>query len=186
MVLLIDNSGTSVNILGSMVRSLGYSVITAANTTSSENFNAADYEAVILSPGMAVYDDSGLSSWMMRSETEIPLLALCQSMFRLVSLRGGDVTASGPVFREDTVSHTGESLFRGIPQRFRITERRFHSVNRGTVPDIFEKEAFSSDGSIQGISLSGSRVYGLAFDPCLYRAECGIIIISNFLDPGKV
>ena len=181
MVLIVDNSGFTASITAAMIRSLGYGAAVLPCTTDYRSINITDYGAVILTagPGNLVYETTG---WIIAAQQGgVPLLGVCQGMELIVRHNGGVVAKSVPVMCEDTLSHSGEGLFRGICQRFRVVLRQSHTIDRKTLPQSFEAEAYSSNGSVQAVSILNKKVYGTAFDPSNYRTEHGIKILYNFL-----
>ncbi|HPS57826.1 MAG TPA: hypothetical protein PK514_06940 [Spirochaetota bacterium] len=182
MVLVVDNYGSAANITAAMIRSLGSGAVVLSCSTDPRDVNIRDYSAVILTagPGNLLYD--ALGSSLANQHGRIPLLGVCQGMEMIVRQHGGSVVNTGHVLSEDTLSHTGEGLFRGIGQRFRVALRRNHTIDKKNLPQVFETEAYSSDGAVQCLSIASERVYGTGFDPSNYRTEHGIKIFYNFLN----
>ena len=179
MILIIDNYGSSANILASMVRGLGLDVELCSDDMTGRDVRAELYKCVILSSGPGE-GGRGLSAGLIRSARGISILAICQSMNLAAVESGARLSASEPLFCEDTLSHTGEGLFRGIPQRFRVVMRQSQTIVKTSLPAVFEAEAYSSNGSIQGISCAERSIYGLGFDPAAYRTEYGLELLRNF------
>jgi anthranilate synthase component 2 len=79
------------------------------------------------------------------------------------------------------VRHTGESVFRGLPQDFHAT--RYHSliVARETLPKELIVTAETSDGTIMGLRHTGLPIHGVQFHPESIATEYGRAMIKNFL-----
>lgn len=165
-----------------MVRSLGFDAVILPCTTDPGRVNIMDYSAVILTAGPGNIDRDGLGCSLVNRQEPVPTFGICQGMYMIVRLYGGSVSDARPLMCEDTLSHTGEGLFNGISQRFRVVLRQSHAVDRKTLPQVFETEAYSSSGAVQGISISNRKVYGTGFDPSNFRTEHGLKIFYNFLN----
>lgn len=181
MVLLVDNYGRSANVLAFMVKSLGKEVSVVPDSETRYLEDLGFFESVILSPGTGAGTGDGLSDSIIRGHIQVPVFGMCQWMYRFLQEAGGTVVKSRPVFIEDTLSHTGEGLFTDVPQRFRIVLRQTHTIDRKTIPENFDTDAYSSDGSVQGINCNERKIYGTGFDPSSYRTESGLVILRNFL-----
>lgn len=182
MVLIVDNYGSTANITASMVRSMGSGVVVLPCNTDPGSVDIRDYTAVILTAGPGNMAGNYLGCSLAGREAGVPLLGVCQGMDIIVRYYGGSVFRNDPVMREDTLSHTGEGLLSGISQRFRVVLRQFHAIDKKTLPQVFETEAYSSSGAIQCISIADKKVYGTGFDPSNYRTEHGLKILYNFLN----
>ena len=183
MVLIIDNYGFAANITASMVRSLGYAAVVLPCMTDPCRVDVRDYAAVILTAGPGNLSNGSLACCLAGQNSGVPLLGVCQGMELIVRQRGGSVAGTARFMCEDTLSHTGDGLFRGIGQRFRAVLRQVNAVDRKTLPEVFETDAYSSSGAVQAISIAGEKVYGTGFDPSNYRTEHGLKIFYNFLNP---
>jgi anthranilate synthase/aminodeoxychorismate synthase-like glutamine amidotransferase len=98
---------------------------------------------------------------------------------------GRIVRAPGIVHgKQDVISHTGENIFRDLPQRFKAV--RYHSLcaEKETFPESLEIEAYSSDGVIQGVRHKELPVFGIQFHPESYMTEQGIKLLQNFVESG--
>lgn len=143
--------------------------------------NVGDYSAVILTAGPGSLAGNSLGSILVKKNPGTPLLGICQGMHLIARIHGAAVVKSA-LMCEDTLSHTGEGLFAGISQRFRVVLRHGHEIDRSALPREFEADAYSSTGAVQGISICGRKIYGTGFDPSNYRTENGIKIFYNFLN----
>ena len=182
MVLIVDNFSSTAGITASMVRSLGFKTVVLPYNTDPAGVNIRDYSSVILTAGPGNMVAGSLGPGIVARQSGVPLLGVCQGMNMVARHYGGSVTKTGPVMCEDTLSHTGEGLFRGIDQRFRVVLRQAHEVDKKFLPQIFETEAYSSSGAVQSISISKEKVYAAGFDPSNYRTEHGLKILYNFLN----
>ncbi len=80
------------------------------------------------------------------------------------------------------IYHEGLTVFKGLPIPFNAT--RYHSliVDRGSLPDVLEITAITSDdGLIMGLSHKKHNTHGVQFHPESIASEYGHEIIGNFL-----
>jgi len=183
MILLIDNYDSfTYNVVHSLEK-LGEDVEVIRN---DHDFNAIDfgmYSAVILSPGPSNPDNAGITLDVIENNPGLPLLGICLGMQAIVQSFGGKIVrAPGIVHgKQDSISHTGESLFYGIPQKFKAV--RYHSLcaEKASFPGVLDIEAYSSDGVIQGIKHKEKNIFGIQFHPESYMTEHGDAIFKNFL-----
>ncbi len=183
MILLIDNYDSfSYNIVHSF-ETMGIDVEVFRNDHDIKAIDFTKYSAIVISPGPSNPDKAGISLDIIRKNPGLPLLGICLGMQAIVQEYGGRIVRAPEIVhgKQDVISHTGENLFKDIPQRFKAV--RYHSLcaEKETFPDTLEIEAYSSDGVIQGISHKTLPVYGIQFHPESYMTEYGIVLLENFL-----
>lgn len=182
MVLIVDNFSFTADITASIVRSLGFETVVLPYNTDPAGVNIRDYSSLILTAGPGNMVNHSLGSSLVARHSGIPLLGVCHGMNMVVRHYGGSVIKTRPVMCEDTLSHTGEGLFLGISQRFRVVLRQAHEIDKKSLPRVLETEAYSSSGAVQSFSIPKEKVYAAGFDPSNYRTEHGIKIFYNFLN----
>jgi anthranilate synthase component 2 len=81
-----------------------------------------------------------------------------------------------------TIHHDGTGVFRGLPSPFQAT--RYHSliVERETLPDCLEVNAWLEDGTIMGLRHKTLPIEGVQFHPESIASEHGHAMLRNFLD----
>lgn len=183
MILLVDNYDSfTYNVVHSLER-LGEDVDVIRNDHNFDLIDFSSYKAVIISPGPSNPDNAGITLDVIGKNPGLPLLGICLGMQAIVQSFGGKIVrAPGIVHgKQDTISHTGEGLFQGVPQKFKAV--RYHSLcaEKVSFPDSLDIEAFSSDGVIQGIKHKTKKIYGIQFHPESYMTEYGDNIFRNFL-----
>jgi len=183
MILLIDNYDSfTYNIVHSL-ESMGHDVEVLRNDHDFASIDFSRYSAIVLSPGPSNPDNSGITLDVIEADHGLPVLGICLGMQAIVQSFGGRIIrAPGIVHgKQDTISHTGEGLFRDLPQKFRAV--RYHSLcaERESFPEVLDIEAFSSDGVIQGIRHKERKIFGIQFHPESYMTEYGDEIFRNFL-----
>ncbi len=183
MILLVDNYDSfTYNIVHALER-LGEDVNVIRNDHDFEAIDFSRYSSIIISPGPSNPDNAGITLKVIEKNPGLPLLGICLGMQAIVQSFGGRIVrAPGIVHgKQDTISHTGDGLFHGVPQKFKAV--RYHSLcaEKDTFPEVLDIEAFSSDGVIQGIRHKHENIFGIQFHPESYMTEHGETIFRNFL-----
>ncbi len=186
MILMIDNYDSfSYNIVHCF-ESMGHDVEVIMNDHDIETIDFEKYTSIVISPGPSNPDNAGITLEVIRRNPGLPLLGICLGMQAIVQEYGGRIVrAPGIVHgKQDVISHTGENIFRDLPQRFKAV--RYHSLcaEKETFPESLEIEAYSSDGVIQGVSHKELPVFGIQFHPESYMTEHGIKLLQNFVETG--
>jgi anthranilate synthase component 2 len=138
---------------------------------------------VVISPGPGSPTDAGVSLAVL-SRSQVPTLGVCLGHQCLGALYGAEVVrGAAPVHgRASAITHTGEGLFEGVPQRFLAA--RYHSlvVNPLTMSDALEATAWSDDGALMGLRARDRpwRV-GVQFHPESVLTPEGPRLVRNFL-----
>jgi anthranilate synthase component 2 len=141
-------------------------------------------EAVVISPGPGVPEDSGVTMEMVRAAANLPLLGICLGHQAIAAVHGGHVVrAPEPVHgKTSTVCHKGEGLFEGLPDGFEAT--RYHSliVDRETFPADLEITAWTEDVAIMGLRDRARPHFGVQFHPESYLCHEGKKLLARFLE----
>jgi anthranilate synthase component II len=84
-----------------------------------------------------------------------------------------------------SISHAGESVFRGLPSPFLAT--RYHSlvVKKDTLPSCLKATAETPDGLIMALAHESLPVHGVQFHPESITSQHGHQILRNFLDLAR-
>jgi len=79
------------------------------------------------------------------------------------------------------VTHTGDGIFKGLPERITVWHSHFDEVK--ALPNGFKRTASNDTCPIQAMQEKGRRVYGVQFHPELFDDEHadGRKIVENFL-----
>ncbi|VTT87928.1 Anthranilate synthase, amidotransferase component [Halorubrum sp. DM2] len=158
------------------------------NTASLDEIEAADPDAVIVSPGPGHPKnerDVGVTMPVLRDlSTRVPTLGVCLGLEAAVHEYGGTVGhAPEPVHgKAFAVDHDGEGVFRGLDQGFRAG--RYHSLAATEVPDAFEITATTDhDGEsiVMGIRGREHPIEAVQFHPESVLTGSGHDLIRNFL-----
>jgi anthranilate synthase/aminodeoxychorismate synthase-like glutamine amidotransferase len=185
-VLVIDNYDSFVYNLVQYLGELGAEpVVHRHDAISIEEMQALAPDAVLISPGPGRPEDAGLSNEAIRAfgEHGTPVLGVCLGLQCIGQLYGGEVVRAPRVMHGKTseIRHTGNGVFRNLPNP--ITATRYHSlvVERDTVPDVLEITAESEDGLVMGLRHREFPIEGVQFHPESILTIAGHQLLSNFL-----
>ena len=139
---------------------------------------------IIISPGPGKPEDAYVSINILKEyESKIPILGVCLGHQIMAYVHGGTVKKGiRPMHGKVTkISHSGKSLFLGLPSNFSVT--RYHSLvtEEYSVSQKFNIDAKSQDGAIMAISHKELPLYGIQFHPEAVLTEHGHDILKNFL-----
>ena len=150
---------------------------------------ASDASHVMISPGPCTPDQAGISMAAIEALAgSRPILGVCLGHQSIGQVFGGRIVHARQIMHGKTsaVRHTGEGVFRGLPDPFVAT--RYHSlvIARDTVPACLEVTAWteSDDGSvdeIMGVRHRELPIEGVQFHPESIMTEHGHDLLRNFL-----
>jgi anthranilate synthase component 2 len=139
--------------------------------------------AIVISPGPGTPARAGRCIDLIRLNTAIPLLGVCLGHQAIAEAFGARVVRGAlPVHgKVSEVHHHGERLFEACPDPMHTA--RYHSlvVQPGTVPDVFDIDAHTADGTIMALSHKDRPIFGIQFHPESYGTTGGDLLIVNFL-----
>ncbi len=180
-VLIIDNYDSFTYNLKHALQIAGLRVEVLLNDTPGLLRKAADYDALVISPGPSRPSNSGHSPQVFSEYYQNkPILGVCLGMQIINEVLGGvTVKAPEPAHGKTAlVSKTEDSrLLRGLPPTFRAA--RYHSLVCADIPGEYNITARRNEVvmTIEHISLP---VFGVQFHPESFLTESGEIIIKNF------
>ena len=185
-VTLVDNYDSFTWNLFHDLAKLGAEVKVVRNDAmSAEEIVAEDPDAIVLSPGPCTPNEAGIClDLIAKAGATIPLFGVCLGLQSMGQAFGGRVIrAPLPMHGKiSTITHKGQSVFRGINGPFRAT--RYHSlvIDRDTMPDELAVTAESEDGLVMAASHRSLPVHGVQFHPESILSEHGGTMFRNFLD----
>ena len=185
MILLIDNYDSFTYNVYQAVANLGHPLQVVRNyRISLADISAANYDAIIISPGPGTPDDAGLSKQIVREFAgKLPILGICLGHQVIGEVFGGNVVrAPQPVHGKTTeVVHQGDGLYTDLPQPF--TAGRYHSliVEESSLPECLEVTARNEGNLIMGLRHRQFNVQGVQFHPESILTPVGDKLLANFL-----
>jgi anthranilate synthase component II len=139
---------------------------------------------IVLSPGPGKPKNAGICVELIRKFSEkIPILGVCLGHQALAYAYGGKITAANQIYhgKKSTIFHGQNHLFKGMPLPF--VAGRYHSliVDRKTLPQDFEIEAETADGTIMSIRHKKYPLFGTQFHPESILTPSGHLFLKNFV-----
>lgn len=191
MLLLIDNYDSFtynlVHYLGELGAEMQVYRNDAINVQQAMALNPA---GILLSPGPCDPDQAGICLALTRAaaETGTPLMGVCLGHQTIGQAFGGKVVRCHEIVhgKMGAMHHSGTGVFAGLPSPFEAT--RYHSlvVDRDSLPDCLEVNAWLEDGTIMGLRHRSLPVHGVQFHPESIASEHGHALLQNFLNELKV
>jgi anthranilate synthase component 2 len=185
MLLLIDNYDSFTYNLVHFLGELGAACEVHRNDQiSTDEVLKKRPKAIVLSPGPCTPNEAGIClDLIAKAGPTIPLLGVCLGHQAIGQTYGGKVIrAPVPMHGKlSQITHTNESVFKGLPAMFDVT--RYHSliVERKSLPDVLHVTAETSDKIIMGLMHKTHPVHGVQFHPESIASEQGHALLENFL-----
>jgi len=184
-VVLIDNYDSFVYNLVQELGELGAEPAVFRNDAiDMDGIRAAAPDAIVISPGPGRPESAGVSMEVVRTFAgEIPILGVCLGHQCIGEVYGGQTVPAPTLMHGKTsqIHHDGAGVFAGLPDPFVAT--RYHSlvIEPGSVPDVLEVTARTSDGVVMGLRHRELVVEGVQFHPESILTPSGPTLLANFL-----
>lgn len=186
MILILDNYDSFTFNLVRYCRELGAEVV----VRRPDEFDvgeavASDVSGFLISPGPGDPADAVKSRALVVAciEARKPLLGVCLGHQVIALEAGAQVTrADRPMHgKTNAIEHDGTGIFDGIPSPFQVMQ--YNSLTVGELPADrpMVANAFTSDGSIQGLRHRELPIHGVQFHPESVASQYGYELIANFL-----
>jgi len=189
VVLVIDNYDSFTYNLVQYLGELGVEVLVRRNDeiTLTEIAPLSPL-AIVLSPGPGTPAEAGIcKDLLVDLGPTLPILGVCLGHQCLGEAFGGTVRRASQVMhgKVSRVSHSEQSVFRGIPSPFAAT--RYHSlvVDRENLPAVLEVTAWTDDGTVMGLRHRQYPLAGVQFHPEAILTEHGHALLANFLQDAR-
>ncbi len=186
MILLIDNYDSFAYNLMHFLGELGAEVEVRRNDAlTADEALALRSDAIVLSPGPCDPDKAGICLDLVAKAAGLtPLIGVCLGHQCIGQAFGGRVLRA-PVCMHGKLSrihHDGSGVFAGLPSPFEAT--RYHSltVERASLPDALEANAWTEDGLVMGVRHREFAIHGVQFHPESIASEHGHRLLANFLE----
>ncbi len=185
MILVIDNYDSFTYNLVQYLGELGAEVKVSRNDALRlDEVRQMNPERLVFSPGPGVPENAGITIDAIREFAgRIPMLGVCLGHQAIGRAFGGKVI-SAPVLmhgKTSEICHDAQTIFKGLPYRFRAT--RYHSliVDQEGLPEALEVSATTPDGVIMGLRHREHQIEGVQFHPESVMSEHGKLLLENFL-----
>ena len=176
MLLMIDNYDSFTFNLVQYFAELGEEVKVVRNDEIGvSDIATIKPDRICISPGPCSPTEAGISV--------ATILGVCLGHQAIGEAFGGKVIRAKKVMhgKTDVIHHTGEGVFKDLPERFRVT--RYHSlaIEKTSLPDCLKITAETDDGEIMGVRHKEFIVEGVQFHPESILSEQGHALLKNFL-----
>ena len=190
MILMIDNYDSFTYNLVQYLGELGAEVDVRRNDTLSVAEAAAlKPKGIVISPGPCTPNEAGICLELIKQlGGKVPLLGVCLGHQAIGQAFGGKVVHAGRVMhgKVSRIRHTGQGVFRGLPDGFEAT--RYHSlvIAKDSLPDCLEVTAWTEDDAgkveeIMGVRHKTLPIEGVQFHPESILTQHGHDLLKNFL-----
>jgi anthranilate synthase/aminodeoxychorismate synthase-like glutamine amidotransferase len=189
MLLMIDNYDSFTYNLVQYLGELGEEIEVFRNDKISiEEIEKLNPEVLVISPGPGTPQDAGISLEVIQHFTgKIPILGVCLGHQCIGESFGGKIISAPTLMHGKTslIRHTGKELYKDIPNPFEAT--RYHSliIERESLPDCLEIDAWTEEQEIMGVRHKEEPLFGVQFHPESILTREGKVLLNNFLHYAK-
>jgi len=186
---MIDNYDSFTYNLVQYLGELGAKVETVRNDSLGvDDIRSMSPDGIVISPGPGTPDDAGICLEVVSQlGAEIPILGVCLGHQCIGQSFGGKVVRADRIMHGKTsmIEHSGEGVFRDLPQPFEAT--RYHSLilENESMPDVLEVTAwveYQGQPEIMGLKHREYPLEGVQFHPESILTRCGHDLLGNFLE----
>ena len=185
MIVIIDNYDSFTYNVYQLLSELGAEVEVVRNDVATvEDFASKNYRGVVISPGPGEPKDAGVTEDLIRTlKGVVPILGVCLGHQAIGEVFGAKVIRAPKIVhgKSSRIKHSGEGIYKGLPQPMEAA--RYHSLilERGTLPDCLAVTAETEDGIIMGVRHKEYDVEGVQFHPESILTLEGRTMLRNFL-----
>ncbi|WP_143961569.1 anthranilate synthase component II [Litoribacter populi] len=142
------------------------------------------YDKILLSPGPGIPSEAGIMPELIKQYASTKdILGVCLGHQAIGEAFGASLTNLSEVVHgvASEVRVQEDSLFEGLPQRFKIG--RYHSwvIDESTLPPELEVIAKTPDGQVMGVRHKELKVRGVQFHPESIMTEWGKELMGNWV-----
>ena len=183
-VLVVDNYDSfAYNLVQYVGEVAGAVTVRRNDAVDLAGIRALDPDGVVVSPGPGTPAEAGVSTDVF--ELDRPVFGVCLGHQALCASRGSRVGRAPEVVhgKPSTISHDGEGVFDGLPDRLRVG--RYHSlcVEREDLPDELVETARTEDERevVMGVRHREKPHVGVQFHPESILTPRGKRLVRNFV-----
>lgn len=186
MILIIDNYDSFTYNLYQYIGTFEPDVKVVRNDKITvEEIEKMNPDKIVLSPGPKSPREAGICVEAVKYfYDKKPVLGICLGHQSIGYAFGGEITYAKELFhgKQSVIRHTGNSVFKGIPDGIKIA--RYHSlaIKPDTLPSCLNILAMTSDGEIMAVEHRKFPTIGLQFHPESIYTEHGKRMIENFIN----
>jgi anthranilate synthase len=181
----VDNEDCFIHTLANYARQTGAEVITYRAGFPVELIEKLQPTLILISPGPGRPEDFGVPALVRHAaKLEVPVFGVCLGLQGMVEAFGGELgVLDYPMHgKPSLVRHSGEGVFTGLPEEFRVG--RYHSLFAipDKLPGCLEVTAESDDGVIMGIRHRELPMEAVQFHPesiLSLNENCGLRLMEN-------
>lgn len=182
MILVLDNRDSFVQNLARYVRLGGVAteVVRSTEITVAEVLAKAPL-GVVLSPGPKRPEDAGICVELVSAVPDLPIYGVCLGHQCLAEAYGGrTVRSAEPTHgRSSTLSHDGDAMFAGVPERFEVG--RYHSLTVELPTAGMHVTARTERGEVMAMRHACYPHWGVQFHPESLLTTHGQQMVDNFV-----
>ncbi|WP_423996558.1 anthranilate synthase component II [Halorubrum trapanicum] len=184
-ILVVDNYDSfAYNLVQYVGEVAGAVTVRRNDAVDLAGIRALDPDGVVVSPGPGTPADAGISTAVF--ELDRPVFGVCLGHQALCASRGSPVGHAPEVVhgKPSTITHDGEGVFAGLPDRLRVG--RYHSlcVEREDLPDELVETARTEDERevVMGVRHREKPHVGVQFHPESILTPRGKRLVRNFVE----
>ena len=184
-ILILDNYDSFTYNLVHIIREFGYRYEVFRNDKISLD-DVNRFDKILLSPGPGIPDEAGIMKKIVdRYGSAKSILGVCLGHQGIAEVFGAKLfniqNVLHGVTSQISIKDSGNKLFRGLPQQFRITHYHSWAVVPESVNGNMHVTALNDAGLIMALSHNKFDVHGVQFHPESIMTEFGKEIIKNWL-----
>lgn len=185
MLLVIDNYDSFTYNLVHYAQELGAKTKVVRNDEISvSDAISVGVNGILLSPGPCTPNEAGIClDLITQAPDDLAILGICLGHQSIGQAFGGKVIQAKQIMhgKTSTIHHDNSGLFTDIQGSFKATRYHSLSIDRETLPDCLEVNAWVDDQEIMSINHKTRPIYGLQFHPESIASENGHKLINQFL-----
>jgi len=184
-ILVVDNYDSFVyNLVQYVGEFAGEVAVRRNDAVDLAGIDRLDPDGIVLSPGPGTPQSAGVS--MNVFDLDRPIFGVCLGHQAMCAALGAPVGHAPDVVhgKPSEISHDGEGLFEGLPERLRVG--RYHSlcVDRADLPDELVETAHTTDerAVVMGVRHRTKPHFGVQFHPESILTDDGKRMVANFVE----
>ena len=185
-ILLIDNYDSFTFNLLQLLQEAGANEVRVAKNDEISVTDAADYDALVLSPGPGLPSYAGITCELIRSYAgKKRIFGVCLGLQAIAEVFGGHLYQPGEIMHGEMVRiqpvECVNRIFSGLEHGFEAGLYHSWAVQRETLPASLRITALDGRGVIMGLCHNEFDISGVQFHPESIMTPMGEKIIRNWL-----